>query len=231
MEVTKYSWWGETNEPPANLKTKNQLAELGLKPKSPVGVIPTRKYDVYLYDPENPESAIPKKKATEAQLKALAKGRETQLLKQYRKEHYSFYKKRLPDKNNAINWARNVLAEKDKYIILDTETTGLDDDEVVQIGIINLEGETILDSLVKPTISIPETASNIHGITNEMVSEAPSIPELHPKIIEALKDKFVLIYNARFDIDLLAYSYDAHNLKYLEIDNKSDCIMEWYSQY
>jgi hypothetical protein len=30
MELTKYSWWGESNEPPPHLKTKKQLGELGL---------------------------------------------------------------------------------------------------------------------------------------------------------------------------------------------------------
>jgi hypothetical protein len=47
MELAKYSWWGESNEPPEHLKTKKQLGELGLSPLKPSGVIATRKYDVY----------------------------------------------------------------------------------------------------------------------------------------------------------------------------------------
>jgi DNA polymerase-3 subunit epsilon len=229
MKVTEYSWWGEPNEPPPNLKTKKQLAELGLKPKSPVGVIETRKYDVYLYDPENPDSAIPKKKATIAQLKALAKGREVQLKKQYRKENRSYYKQRLPDKNNSIEWARNVLTDKDNYVILDTETTGLYKAEVVQIGVINIKGEILLSSLIKPTISIPSEASNIHGIIDDRVTNAPNFPEIYFKIVEVLKDKIVLIYNAEFDTRIISYCCQLHNLKELNIE--SDCIMEWYAQY
>jgi DNA polymerase-3 subunit epsilon len=207
------------------------LAELGLKPKSPVGVIETRKYDVYLYDPENPESATPKKKATVAQLKALAKGREVQLKKQYRKENRFYYKQRLPDKNESIEWAKNVLAEPYKYIILDTETTGLYEAEIVQIGIIDLDGEVILNSLIQPTISIPPEVVNIHGITDEMVSNAPTFPELYSRIVEALKDKAVLIYNAEFDINILYYCCQLHNLEELNLKKRSDCIMEWYAQY
>jgi DNA polymerase III subunit epsilon len=77
-KIIEYSWWGKDNEPPEHLKTKKQLAEIGLKPLNPVGVIYTRKYDLCLYDPNDLDSAIPKKKATVAQLQALAKGREVQ---------------------------------------------------------------------------------------------------------------------------------------------------------
>jgi DNA polymerase-3 subunit epsilon len=55
MELTKHSWWGEINEPPPHLKTKKQLGELGLSPLKPLGAIETQKYDVFLYDPSNPE--------------------------------------------------------------------------------------------------------------------------------------------------------------------------------
>ncbi|MEG4207683.1 hypothetical protein QUA20_27640 [Microcoleus sp. Pol7_A1] len=68
MELTKYSWWGESNEPPSHLKTKKQLGELGLSPLKPSGVIETQKYDVFLYDLTNPESCRPKIKPTSKQL-------------------------------------------------------------------------------------------------------------------------------------------------------------------
>ena len=77
-KITEYSWWGKSNEPPKHLRTKKQLAEISLKPKNPVGVIYTNKYALYLYEPNNPESVSPKRKATEAQLKALANRTTTQ---------------------------------------------------------------------------------------------------------------------------------------------------------
>lgn len=55
------------------------------------------------------------------------------------------------------------------YIILDTETTGLDNTaEIVEISVINDQGEVLLDTLIKPTKPIPGDATAIHGITNEM---------------------------------------------------------------
>ena len=230
-KITEYTWWGESNEPPEHLKTKKQLAEIGLKPLNPIGVIYTRNYDLYLYDPNNLDSAVPRKKATPAQLKALAKGRETQRKKAYRREWYKYTGRHIRPRNKAIEWAREVLACKDDWIILDTETTGLYDAEIVQIGISNLDGEIVLNSLVKPTIAIPTEASQIHQITDEMVKDAPSFPELYPQIINAQRDKWVLIYNADFDISILKYCCALHNLKRLNIRDRSTCLMEWYSQF
>lgn len=104
-----YEWWGNKNEPPPHLKTQKQLAEIGMKKVLPVGVIRLRKYDLYLYDPSNPESAIPKKKASAAQLEALAKGREKQRLKHEYKEWYRFIGRFIKDKNRAIEWAKKQL--------------------------------------------------------------------------------------------------------------------------
>lgn len=196
-----------------------------MKKVSPVGIIRLRKYDLYLYDPSNPESAIPKKEASVAQLKALAKGREKQKLKYEYREWYRFTGRFLKDKNGAIEWAKKQ-SETFDWVILDSETTGLQNAEIVQIGIINHEGKTVLDSLVKPTIDIPSDAITIHGITNEAVANAPSFPEIYSHIVEALASKKVLIYNANFDISTLQYCCKLHNLPLLKLSKTSECVME-----
>lgn len=231
LEITEYGWWGESDAPPEQLKTKKQLAEIGLKPKHPVGVIYTKKYDLYLYDPKNPDSATPKRKASSAQLKALAKGRETQRRNAYRDRWYKNCGRFIVDENSAIEWARKTLASKENWVILDTETTGLDYAEIVQIGIIDLDGQVVLDSLVKPTIPIPPDVTNIHGITDLMVKNASTFPEIYPQIVAALLDKEVLIYNADFDLHILRYCCRLHELKSLKLRKRSDCLMEWYAQF
>lgn len=59
-------------------------------------------------------------------------------------------------------------------MILDTETTGLDyDDKIVEIAVIDLDGNVLINTLVDPNKAIPKEATEIHGIANKMVENAP----------------------------------------------------------
>ncbi len=226
-DLTEYDCWGGENSPPENLKTQKQLNELGLKPVNPVGIIHTRKYDCLLYDINSSDSVRQKKQATEKQLMALEKGRKEQQYKAWLRENRQYYL----DRNNAIKWAKEVLQSSD-YVILDTETTGLDSEaEIVQIGIINIKGEVLLNSLVKPSISIPKEVVNIHGITDDMVADAPNFWDIYPKIEEALKYKDVIIYNAEFDRRILDYCCDKSNRFHLSLRKRSHCAMEKYASF
>lgn len=110
------------------------------------------------------------------------------------------------------------------FLVLDTETTGLGNAEIVQIAIINSEGETLLDELVKPVQAIPARASAIHKITNEKVATAPSWLEVAPKVAEIIKGQTVVIYNLRFDVGMLGSS-DVHaHKKALELDSDSNLV-------
>nr|WP_246276821.1 3'-5' exonuclease [Microcoleus asticus] len=116
-------------------------------------------------------------------------------------------------------------------VILDTETTGLDDAEIVEITIIDRLGEMLLDALIKPSIPIPAEVTDIHGITDAMVADAPTFTEVYPRIAEVLEDKRILIYNAEFDIKILNYCCHLHNLPSLNLKERSECLMEWAAQW
>ncbi|TXI96419.1 MAG: 3'-5' exonuclease, partial [Burkholderiaceae bacterium] len=134
------------------------------------------------------------------------------------------------DRVRAVLWAREQLSQED-WVILDTETMGLDDAEIVEIAIIDRTGQTLLDTLIKPSIPIPAEVTEIHGITDEMVATAPSFPEIYPRIAETLTNKRVIIYNAAFDIPILDYCCHLHNLPSLMLTKRSDCLMEWVAQW
>ncbi|MDB9514797.1 3'-5' exonuclease [Kamptonema animale CS-326] len=225
-ELKEYKWWGSPGEPPPQLKTKKQLAEMGLRPIKAVGRIETRKYDLLLYDPTNSESVGLKRKASDKQKEALEKGRKAQRYKAWYREIGWMYE----DRNDAIKWAKS-LASKDNFLILDTETTEFFMSQIVQIGIIDMNGQIILDSLVKPTIQISSEAIAIHGITNDMVANAPSFPDIYPQIQTALEGKQVITYNAAFDRKILNYCCELHGLKSLGLSKRSHCAMEWYAEY
>ncbi|MEG4503817.1 3'-5' exonuclease [Microcoleus sp. F6_B4] len=230
VELTKYSWWGESNEPPPHLKTKKQLGELGLSPLKPSGVIETRKYDVLLYDSTNPECCRPKRKPSAKQLETLAANR---LKAQIKRDYQQWYPEVgfiERDRVRAVKWAREQLTQED-WVILDTETTGLVRAEIVEIAIIDRLGEVLLDALIKPSILIPAEVTEIHGLTDATVADAPTFPEVYPRIAEVLEDKRILIYNAEFDIKILNYCCRLHNLPSLNLQQRSECLMEWAAQW
>lgn len=89
-------------------------------------------------------------------------------------------------------------------IFLDTETTGLDDNaQIVEIGIIDINGEPLLETFIKPYNPIPEEATKIHGITNEIVKDAPYWSEIHDQFCNIIKDRTLIIYNRSYDVRLI----------------------------
>lgn len=97
-------------------------------------------------------------------------------------------------------------------LFLDTETTGLSAaDEICEIAIVDLDGGVLINSLVKPTKPIPPGASDIHGITNDMVQNAPTFCDLLPELGRILNGRIVMIYNVEFDIDKMTRSAEANS--------------------
>lgn len=87
-------------------------------------------------------------------------------------------------------------------LYLDTETTGLSPrtgDTIVEVAIVDSEGRTVIDTLVNPGQSIPWRASQVHGINDSMVRGKPTLDQLMPRILQALTNQTVVIYNAPFD--------------------------------
>lgn len=95
-----------------------------------------------------------------------------------------------------------------KTFYLDTETTGLNrdgKDEILEIGIIDQDGEIILHSLLRPTrlMAWPE-AEAIHGISPLIVATAPTLEEITPRLIHALTQcAELVIYNLDYDWEFL----------------------------
>lgn len=93
--------------------------------------------------------------------------------------------------------------EMSTIIYLDVETTGLNysgDDEVVEIALVNQDGKVLLNSLVRPVNTTSwRRAEKIHGISPEMVADAPTLDELKDQIESLINGKHVRIYNASFD--------------------------------
>lgn len=106
----------------------------------------------------------------------------------------------------------DVIASGD-FVVIDTETTGLHNPQIVQVAIIGSQGEVLLDAMVNPGCAIPPEATAIHGITNEMTCRAGSYYTYEPILDHLLSGTNILCYNASFDCNALQGSALADGMK------------------
>jgi DNA polymerase-3 subunit epsilon len=133
------------------------------------------------------------------------------------------------DREEARHWASDLL-ERGDWVVLDTETTGLDTRaQAIQIAIASADGATLLNTLVRPIGRIPPEAIAIHGITDAMVVDAPTFPEVHPTLAEILHGKIVIAYNAAFDRRILRQTALLNRAR--ELPLTWQCAMEQYSRF
>ncbi|HEY61668.1 MAG TPA: 3'-5' exonuclease [Anaerolineae bacterium] len=134
-------------------------------------------------------------------------------------------------RNDAIRTAREILQSKPIY--LDTETTGIGPmDSIIEIAIIDYDGSVLLDSLVKPVGQISRDAFQVHGISNEMVKDAPSWLSVWEKAKTILANRTVAIYNAEFDVRMMRQT---HTVNWISWESPPGtqyvCLMKLYAQY
>ena len=136
----------------------------------------------------------------------------------------------LLERQAAIFEAKREVSHKPVY--LDTETTGLEGmDQIVEVCVLDYDGTVLIDSLVKPAGSIPSGVSRIHGITNDMVKDAPTWPDLWPQVKAALADRRVAIYNAEFDVRLMKQSHRKHQMSWELPNDLFCCVMKLYARF
>jgi DNA polymerase III epsilon subunit-like protein len=246
-------YFNSTNPAPLHLMTKTQGKEQGLtlkKNAQPVGyrVNQWSKEEYYLYPPE---AFQPKRAPTEKQLAALAAGRE--LLgssacntegctnrcyddwQTGRRSRYCDDCQGRKRKSNAADTARAWL-DADP-VILDSETTGLDDNaEIVELALIDAQGNTLIDTLIKPIDPIPQEVIDIHGITNEMVADAPTFAEVIPDLLRHAEGRPIVVYNSEYDNRLIKQSavkagMPSEELWHLIDSQSNHCLMKLYARY
>jgi len=95
-----------------------------------------------------------------------------------------------------------------QFVVLDTETTGLDPakDELIEIAAAIVDGPEVIDTFqtfVDPGRPIPALASDITSISDEDVVGAPTPAEAVARLEEFVGDRTVIAHNARFDQSFL----------------------------
>lgn len=111
-------------------------------------------------------------------------------------------------------------------LYLDTETTGLSPRmgaTIVEVAIVDDTGRALINSLVNPGKPIPWQATNVHGITNAMVANQPTLTQLMPQIDAVVKNQQVVIYNSAFDVPFFPNA--------LRGAARIDCAMNHYATH
>lgn len=108
-----------------------------------------------------------------------------------------------------------------KYIILDTETTGLEVKQghrIIEIGAVLLndrkKSEVHFHTYLNPSRLIDEEASKVHGIMNEDLMDKPFFDQIAEEFLEFIDGSTLVIHNAAFDVGFLNNELKLASSKY-----------------
>jgi DNA polymerase III epsilon subunit-like protein len=242
---------------PPSMKTYTQLRVQGLKPADrarPDGCYyAVHKRDwLWFYDERQ---AIPRRKATPAQMQALARAKKAFIAKytclgcgkkpqtphdrkdlvcgycsacRWEAEKQALAAQIEMDGEVACAWAAGLLQRED-WAIVDLETTSLSG-AIVEIAVVDREGNTLLHSLVNPQMPITEEARAVHGIGDNEVAHAPTLPEVWDAFMQALEGRSILVtYNTEFDKGIL--ESEARRYGLIRSQQTWHCLMRKYAKY
>lgn len=105
---------------------------------------------------------------------------------------------------------KSIIGFPKDYVMIDIETTGLKsaEDEILELSAIrirNHQKDQTFSSLVQPKRPVSSFITNLTGITNHMVMEAPTIDQVLPAFLDFVQEDIILGYNVKFD---LGFIYD-----------------------
>ena len=124
---------------------------------------------------------------------------------------------RLPRKDEAsvVSYQAMSLEESlqvGDYAVVDVETTGLhpETDEIIEVAAIRCIGGKFeaFKTLVFPRNRIPEYVTQLTGIRNIDVMNAPQIKKVAPKLLDFVRDLPIVAHNAPFDVKFIAAAFE-----------------------
>jgi len=129
------------------------------------------------------------------------------------------------------------MTTKRPIITFDVETTGVDTttDRIVQIAAIKRFPDGTVEEknyLINPERLIPEEAMNVHGITDEMVADAPTFKKLATAMGKWFHDSDVSGFNSdSFDCNIMLSEMDRCGLTFLDWECHFVDVMKLYRHF
>ena len=136
-----------------------------------------------------------------------------------------------------------LFEQRTPFLLLDTETTGKLEHrgfQIVEVAVVNQDGQVLYQSLVKPDIAMPSSATEISGLTDAQLADAPTITEVWPTVVQVLTstDDPIYAWNADFDRQALLLTAKRFGLPVLAAisdKNRWRCAMKlharWYGEW
>ena len=101
-----------------------------------------------------------------------------------------------------------------RQVVLDTETTGLETSQghrIIEIGAVELIDRKLtgrhFHQYINPDREIDAGAQEVHGISNEFLSDKPRYHQIADEFLEFIKGSELIIHNAPFDLGFIDYEY------------------------
>lgn len=127
------------------------------------------------------------------------------------------------------------------YAIIDIETTGIQAqrEKITEIAIVLHDGKKVVDTyetLINPERSIPYQITQVTGINDEMVANAPKFYEVAKQIVKLTEGAIFVAHNVRFDYSFvveefrrLGFTYSRKQLCTVKLSRKAFPNLRSYS--
>ena len=114
-------------------------------------------------------------------------------------------------------------------VILDTETTGISQTcQLIEICILDFQGNVLLDERVKPSVKVSKGARDVHGIKDRHLKNCRSWPEVYKDYVEITSGKNIIVYNVAYDRRIIKQTCQAYGLTMKR--RKWHCLMLAFSE-
>ncbi|ACJ29048.1 DNA polymerase III, epsilon subunit [Shewanella piezotolerans WP3] len=113
----------------------------------------------------------------------------------------------------------NIISSAKRQIILDTETTGMNQSSgpiylghrIIEIGCVEVVNRKLTGrhyhEYINPLQPIDEEAIEVHGITNEFVADKPKFHQIAQSFIEFIDGAEIVAHNANFDVSFMDHEF------------------------
>lgn len=130
-----------------------------------------------------------------------------------------------------IEKEKKVIKNSARQIVLDTETTGMNQDgnnhyeghKIIEIGAVEIINRRLTGNhfhvYINPERHIDEEAFKVHGISDEYVKDKPIFKNIAHKFIKFIDGAELVIHNASFDVGFMDYEFRLCGLDFKTADH------------